>query len=88
MSLAWSWVLTWRAVWRVTQQVKRGVTGVMTTQPCTQVYAAAQVYTRWRKKRGQPISLQILWKFKDRIAWKLVNFCSVNMLNTVINFFV
>ena len=40
------------------------------------------------KKRGQPISLQIFRKFRDRIAWKLVNFCSVNVLNTVINFFV
>ena len=31
----------------------------------------------WRKKRGQPISLQIFWKLHDRIAWKLVNFCNI-----------
>ena len=29
------------------------------------------------KKRGQPISMQIFWKFHDRIAWKLVNFCNI-----------
>ena len=33
--------------------------------------------TGWRKKRGHPISLQIFWKFHDRIAWKLVNFCNI-----------
>ena len=42
-------------------------------------------YTGWRKKRGHPISLQIFWKLRDRIAWKLVNFCNIIMLNTVIN---
>jgi len=35
-------------------------------------------YTGWRKKkRGHPISLQIFWKFHNRIAWKLVNFCNI-----------
>ena len=30
------------------------------------------------KKRGHvPISLQIFWKFHDRIAWKLVKFCNI-----------
>ena len=29
------------------------------------------------KKRGHPISLQIFWKFHDRIAWKLVNFWNI-----------
>jgi len=29
------------------------------------------------KKRVHPISLQIFWKFHDRIAWKLVNVCDI-----------
>jgi len=32
------------------------------------------------KKRGHPqhpVSRQIFWKFHDRIAWKLVNFCNI-----------
>ena len=43
-----------------------------------QGYSDAQfrpsVCTGWRKKRGHPISLQLFWKFHNRIAWKLVNF--------------
>ena len=35
------------------------------------------LYTGWCKKRGHPISLQIFWKLRDRIAWKLVNFCNI-----------
>jgi len=38
------------------------------------------------KKTGPyPISLQIFWKLHDQIARKLVNFCNIIMLNTVIN---
>jgi len=32
--------------------------------------------TGWRKKLGHLISLQIFWKFHDRIAWKLMIFCN------------
>jgi len=35
---------------------------------------------------GHPISLQIFRKLHDRIAWKLVDFRNIYMLNTVINF--
>ena len=41
--------------------------------------------TGWRKKRGHHLIANIL-KFHDRIAWKLVNFYNIIMLNTVINF--
>ena len=41
--------------------------------------------TGWRKKRGHHLIENIL-KFHDRIAWKLVNFYNIIMLNTVINF--
>jgi len=37
---------------------------------CTYVQGGA-------KKRGHPISLQIFWKFHNRIAWKLVNFYNI-----------
>jgi len=33
--------------------------------------------TWWRQKMGNHISLQIFWKFHNRIAWKLVNFSEI-----------
>ena len=41
---------------------------------------------RVAQKTGPPYFIPNILKFYDRIAWKLVNFCSIIMLNTVINF--
>ena len=43
---------------------------------CSLVYAHL-LTTGWHNKNGATISLQIFWKFHDRIVWKLVNFCNI-----------
>jgi len=43
--------------------------------------------TGWRKKWGQPISLQIFWKLHDQIAGKLANFCNIICWTQSLTFF-